>query len=344
MKIYIDPGHGGSDPGAVGNGLVEKNLTLDISLRQRDLFEKLGHIVKMSRTVDKVVSLEARVKDANNWGADLFISNHINAGGGTGIEVWHSISGGKGKEYAARVEGELRKIFKSRGLKTREGRNGDYLFVIRETNMPAILNEFGFIDNAEDATKIKREDIRQKFAEAVVWGILGKEIKSPPTVKEKDRVEDNSSPVMRVIRYTNPMMRGSDVRMVQNKLNDLGYNAGSEDGVYGLKTEVAVKRFQKDNSLSVDGIVGQNTWAKLIKSNIKETSKLSRILMYTSPMMLGEDVRSIQSRLNTLGFNAGSEDGIFGRATEAAIKEFQKSRKLVDDGIVGENTWNSLNE
>lgn len=173
MKIYIDPGHGGSEPGAVGNGLIEKKLTLDISLRQRDLFEKLGHIVKMSRTVDKVVSLEARVKEANNWGADLFISNHINAGGGTGIEVWHSILGGKGKEYAARVEKELSKIFKSRGLKTRGGRNGDYLFVIRETNMPAILNEFGFIDNAGDTAKLKIEDIRQRLAEAVVSGILG---------------------------------------------------------------------------------------------------------------------------------------------------------------------------
>ena len=264
MKIYIDPGHGGSEPGAVGNNLIEKNLTLDISLRQKDLFEKLGHVVKMSRTVDKTVSLEARVQDANSWGADIFISNHINAGGGTGIEVWHSIAGGKGKEYAARVEGELRKIFKSRGLKTREGRNGDYLFVIRETNMPAILNEFGFIDNAEDATKIKREDIRQKFAEAVVLGILGTQVKSTPPIRKEEKVDNNSNLIMRVLRFTTPMMTGSDVRRVQSKLNALGFNAGAVDGIYGKRTETSVKNFQRSRELIVDGIVGQNTWEKLM--------------------------------------------------------------------------------
>lgn len=184
MKIYIDPGHGGSESGAVANGLIEKNLTLDISLRQRDLFERLGHVVRMSRIDDKTVTLESRTQDANKWGADVFISNHINAGGGAGIEIWHSILGGKGKEYASSVEKYLKNIFKSRGLKSRQGRDGDYFFVIRKTNMPAILNEFGFIDNVEDVAKLRREDIRQKIAEAVVSGILGKEVKGHPPVKD----------------------------------------------------------------------------------------------------------------------------------------------------------------
>lgn len=337
MKVYIDPGHGGVDSGAVGNGLLEKDLNLDISLKQKNLFERLGHVVRMSRAVDKVVSLEARANDANSWGADVFISNHINAGGGTGVEVWHSILGGKSKEYASSVEESLRKVLTSRGLKTREGRNGDYLFVIRETNMPAILIEFGFIDNAVDTEKLKREEIRQRLAEAVVSGILGVEVDSspPPPVRE-----ENPNPVMRVIKYKSPMMSGDDVKQIQRILNNLGYNAGYVDGIYGLQTEGAVRRFQKDNSLVVDGIVGPNTWSKLI--NLNNTPKLNRLLIYTSPMLIGEDVRLIQDKLNSLGYKAGAEDGIYGRNTEEAVKRFQRAKGLLVDGIVGEKTWAKL--
>ncbi|MCY6372583.1 N-acetylmuramoyl-L-alanine amidase [Clostridium ganghwense] len=174
MKIFIDPGHGGMDSGAVGNGLLEKDIALDISLKQKILFEKLGHIVKISRTTDKYVDLSVRTTEANNWGADIFISNHINAGGGVGEEVWCSIYGGKGREYATKVEKELSTLFKSRGVKTKRGSDGDYFYVIRETIMPAILNEIGFIDNTEDAAKLKKEDIRQRCAEAVVMSICGK--------------------------------------------------------------------------------------------------------------------------------------------------------------------------
>ncbi len=340
MKIYIDPGHGGSDPGAIGNGLFEKDLTLDISLRQKDLFERLGHEVKMSRTEDKTVSLEARIQDANRWRADVFISNHINAGGGQGVEVWHSIVGGKSKEYAKRVEEKLRMIFKSRGLKTREGRNGDYLFVIRATNMPAILNEFGFIDNIEDTTKLKREDIRQRCAEAVVYGLLKIEIQNQSPVKIDKPKEEKVNQSIRLLRYIIPMMSGDDVKKVQNKLNELGFSVGIADGIYGRNTENGVKNFQKVSGLLVDGIVGQNTVAKLFSS--KSLLKLKRVILYTIPMMTGEDVKLLQQRLNTLGFNPGSEDGVYGAKTVEAVKRYQRIKGLKIDGIVGEITWNSL--
>src|SRR5690625_967948 len=87
-KIFIDPGHGGSDPGAVGNGLREKDLTLDIAKRiQKYLNDNYtGFTIKLSRTTDKTLSLAQRTKMANDWKADYFLSIHINAGGGTGYE------------------------------------------------------------------------------------------------------------------------------------------------------------------------------------------------------------------------------------------------------------------
>lgn len=226
MKIYIDPGHGGSDSGAVGNGLVEKNLTLDISLREKALFEELGHKVKISRSVDKTISLSTRTDEANSWGADIFISNHINAGGGVGVEVWHSIYGGKGKEYAARVEKNLSEIFKSRGLKSREGRREDYLYVIRTSKMPAILIEFGFIDSIEDASKLKSEDTRQRCAEAVVYGVLGENLSKEIPKTSTPKAEVKTSTLKRLVRYTVPMMQGEDIKLIQKRLNELSFQIG----------------------------------------------------------------------------------------------------------------------
>ena len=87
-KIFIDPGHGGTDPGAVGNGLQEKNLTLSIATQIRDMLvsEYENVEVRMSRTGDTTLSLTERTNMANSWGADYFLSVHINAGGGTGFE------------------------------------------------------------------------------------------------------------------------------------------------------------------------------------------------------------------------------------------------------------------
>lgn len=261
MKIFIDAGHGGNDTGAVANGLREKDLVLDISLREKELFEKLGHQVKLSRTTDIYVSLSSRTSEANKWGADVFISNHINEGGGVGAEVWYSIYGGKGQQYATDVIMNLSEIFKSRGTKSRKGRYGDYLYVIRTTAMPAILNEFGFIDSIEDSRKLSIVDIRQKCAEAVVYGILGQRVPN-------DILKPTSKPTpkfTRLLRYTIPMIRGEDIRLVQSILNKLGYGAGVEDGILGTDTERAIRAFQEAKGLVVDGIVGENTWGTLMK-------------------------------------------------------------------------------
>lgn len=83
-KIFIDPGHGGSDPGAVGNGIQEKDITLRIATMIRDMLvsEYEDVTVRMSRTSDETVSLSERSNAANAWGADYFVSVHVNAGGG----------------------------------------------------------------------------------------------------------------------------------------------------------------------------------------------------------------------------------------------------------------------
>jgi len=89
FKLFLDPGHGGKDPGAEGNGLEEKDITLEIAKQIQDILTNhyQNVSVKMSRTTDKFVSLEERTDAANSWGATFFLSIHINSGNGTGFEA-----------------------------------------------------------------------------------------------------------------------------------------------------------------------------------------------------------------------------------------------------------------
>lgn len=154
VKIFLDPGHGGTDPGAVGNGLQEKNITLEIAKKIRDILvnEYENVSIRMSRTGDETVSLSKRTADANSWGADYYLSIHVNAGGGTGFESFiYPNVGGKTAQYQNALHDEIIRItgFANRGKKSAN------FHVLRETRMPAILTENGFIDNSQDAGKLK---------------------------------------------------------------------------------------------------------------------------------------------------------------------------------------------
>ena len=163
VKIFIDPGHGGSDPGAVGFGLQEKNLTLDIANRVRDiLMSEYDNVsIRMSRTTDVFVSLSSRTNAANQWGADFYLSVHINSGGGTGFETYrYSGAGRPTLSYQEEIhEKTLERIdLKDRGIKQAN------FHVLRESKMPAVLIENGFIDHQGDINKLKESSFIESLA------------------------------------------------------------------------------------------------------------------------------------------------------------------------------------
>ncbi len=176
-KICIDPGHNksGIDTGAQGCGLFEQDLTLDIGLRLKPLLEANGIEVVMTRTGEKVPgnyssvsgSLKARCDIANNANVDLYVSIHINAGGGTGSEVWVVSTGGRAEKLAKSVLSRLVSQcgWSNRGVKTAN----DY--VLKYTNAPAILTESGFIDTPSDARKLSDPNFRQAIAVGHAQGI-----------------------------------------------------------------------------------------------------------------------------------------------------------------------------
>ncbi|QTD39925.1 N-acetylmuramoyl-L-alanine amidase [Sporosarcina sp. Te-1] len=156
VKIYLDPGHGGTDGGASANGLKEKDVTLAIATRVRNILvnEYTNASVRMSRTGDQTVSLTQRTNDANAWGADFYLSIHINAGGGTGYEDYiHSNLSDSSTTAQLRntIHAEIVKLINM----PNRGKKKENFHVLRESRMHAMLTENGFIDNATDAAKMK---------------------------------------------------------------------------------------------------------------------------------------------------------------------------------------------
>lgn len=174
MKVFIGVGHGGSDPGAVVNGVKEKDLNLSIALACRDELKRHGVEVRLSRSKDENDPLSEEIKECNAFSPDLAIDIHNNAGGGDGAEVFYHYGGGKSKTLAENILSEIVKVGQnSRGAKVRKNSQGkDYYGFIRETSAPAVIVECAFVDNAKDLKILASESDRQKVGQAIAKGIL----------------------------------------------------------------------------------------------------------------------------------------------------------------------------
>ena len=174
MKVFLGVGHGGSDPGAVANGVKEKDLNLSIALACKDMLTKHGVSVKMSRTKDENDTLSEEIKECNAFSPDLAVDIHNNAGGGDGAEVFHHYGGGKSKTLAEDILAEIGKVGQNtRGAKIRKNSQGkDYYGFIRETSCPAVIVECAFVDNASDLKILASERDRQEMGVAIAKGIL----------------------------------------------------------------------------------------------------------------------------------------------------------------------------
>jgi N-acetylmuramoyl-L-alanine amidase len=126
---------------------------------------------------------------------------------------------------------------------------------------------------------------------------------------------------------------GVAVRDIQDRLHALGFSCETDPrSVFSSGTAEAVKGFQRARGLAVDGIVGPDTWRSLYEAGYRLGD---RMLFLRRPMMRGEDVSELQSRLSSLGFDPGKIDGVFGPVTETAVIEFQHNRDLAEDGKAG---------
>lgn len=129
-----------------------------------------------------------------------------------------------------------------------------------------------------------------------------------------------------------PGASGEAVRDVQRRLAEAGHPVDDEPGAFGPGTDAAIRTFQQARGLVVDGICGRDTWAALVEAGYELGD---RLLYLRTPMLRGDDVAVLQRKLSALGFDAGRVDGIFGPATERALKDFQRNSGITVDGVGG---------
>ncbi|NJL02205.1 MAG: hypothetical protein HC910_17170 [Spirulinaceae cyanobacterium SM2_1_0] len=167
---------------------------------------------------------------------------------------------------------------------------------------------------------------------------------SPTTAPESPTAPSPEPAAAAVLKLTEPPQRGDAVRLIQEALQQAGFPVEA-DGVFGAGTAEAVRLFQQKRGLTADGIVGSTTRAALAAMRSSpatpKTSQSPRALRLTNPPQRGNDVRLLQAALRTAGERLGT-DGVFGAATDRAVKEFQQRQGLLPDGVVGASTRAAL--
>lgn len=192
-RIALDAGHGGSDPGAVYKGRQEKDDTLDLTLAVGDILKKNGIDVYYTRTTDEYETPFKKATDANNSGADLFVSIHRNSSENpnqySGVKTLVYSDTGLKAEVARNINNQLEDAgFKNLGVDERKN-----LVVLKRTKMPAVLVEAGFINNDKDNYLFDEEF--DSIAQAIADGILESIPSGRPgnTTSNKSNRTDNNN-------------------------------------------------------------------------------------------------------------------------------------------------------
>lgn len=171
--VVLDPGHGGSAPGAVYEGIQEKDLNLEVTLKVKNLLEKEPHMkVLLTREEDEAVELQARADFSNENQADLYVSIHANVLEGNpsfhGIMTFSHPDDQEGAKLAACV---LQGVVDTTNGKDLGPRTEDFA-VLRLTDAPACLLEMGFMTNKEELARLQDQAYQEQIAQGIVDGIL----------------------------------------------------------------------------------------------------------------------------------------------------------------------------
>ncbi|MBR2476816.1 MAG: N-acetylmuramoyl-L-alanine amidase [Clostridia bacterium] len=244
MKICVDAGHNysGGDTGAVGvGGLKEQDITFAIADKLREALIANGHQVVMTRNnltdnlgTDASSSLRERVRIANNNRCDFFISIHCNSGVAiaNGTEVLISARGGVAESYANAVQDAIvnRMGTMNRGVRVDTEYLGIRLYVLHNTNCPAILIETGFISNNDDAAKLNEQPEDFALAIASAFGARTEESRFTDTDEHWAKIHIDKLEAYGIVngyedgtfRPDEPITRGEAAAMVSNALSVLG--------------------------------------------------------------------------------------------------------------------------
>lgn len=299
ITVFLSAGHGGSDPGAVAYNLKEKDINLQTLLACNDVLIEHGVKTVLSRTTDENDPVGEEVREANASGAVLAVSFHANAGGGDGFEAYYWTSNASSKKLAQLCE----KYVKELGQNSRGIKSGNHLYFVKKTSMPAILCESFFVDNDIDNDIGDTIEEQKAFGVAYAKAILeylgiaygedivtGNPIITPPTPSKPTDYDDWVARLQAECNnqgFSNQKVdglrgpatlngcptlkygaRGNITRLVQERLKSVGFTKLAIDGIFGDDTKEAIEVFQANRKLTVDGIVGRNTWNWLLRGTV----------------------------------------------------------------------------
>ena len=282
FKLAIDAGHCLNTAGKRVNKKLDPAQTREWTLNNRvacyiaeaaKQYDGVEILRVDDTTGKKEVSLSARCKASDNWGADMYISCHhnagINLGTGGGIVAYSNKEGTKGAEYRDEI---YKACIASGGLK---GNRSDPtkakgFYVVKHTKAPAVLMEYGFMDSKTDAPVILSDGYSMLVGYATMDGIAKVAGLKKKNVQEDKPNTTNTEVCTVEVNVLKKGAKGEQVKAMQILLMGYGFkmeNNGktySADGSFGAATENAVKAFQKAKGLSVDGSCGPKTWNKLL--------------------------------------------------------------------------------
>ncbi|WP_066317023.1 N-acetylmuramoyl-L-alanine amidase [Bacillus sp. FJAT-29814] len=340
-KIYLDPGHGGTDPGAIGNGLLEKVLTRKIVDYAKSylLANYDGVEVRTSRIEDETKTLSQRTADANAWGADLIVSPHINsaeAKSANGFESFVYTNPSAASISAQNIlHAEILGVMKAWGISTDRGKKRANFHMVREPKIPAVLTENLFISNAFDANRLKDEAFLKAVGEAHArgaakfLGLPAKQVSQPVPTPPKQAPHRIAQVIVLVDNLnvrTGPGTNFPSVRQANKgeifdvfaNVNDW-HNVGNDYWVFG----------NNGRYLSLD--------LNALKPRLAYPGYVFEV---KKPLIKNEYVGKIQEKVNQyFGKQVVKVDDYYGEKTAAWIKEYQKAHGLKADGEVGPKTW-----
>ncbi len=173
--VIIDPGHGGTDEGAKVQSIMEKRIALTTALMTKKQLEALGYRVILTRSRDIFLPLPRRVDIANKSKAALFVSIHYNSApseAAKGIEIYyHDAKGDRTRDSKRLANNILHQMVDQTGALSRGVRRGNQFYVVRETSMPAVLVEGGFITNYDERFNLKDRKYLEKIAKGIAQGV-----------------------------------------------------------------------------------------------------------------------------------------------------------------------------
>lgn len=334
-KIMIDIGHGGSDPGAQSNGLIEKAVNLIVGLMIAEELKPYDCEVKTSRVSDVSLPPDNRVKLINDYNPDICISIHHNSAADSkvrGSEVIHSYSDKSDDVLAQDILNRLNKAgMPVRRMFTKLNDQGkDWYYMIRSIKAQSVIVEGGFLSNLEDAKLLKDNSYLQAEANAIAEAIVAY-LKLSPKAK----------PAARTLKqgYT-----GEDVKQLQQRLKALGYVI-VVDGVFGPATKQCVVLFQTLHGIAPDGIVGPMTLrelqtAKSIPYQVLQYNKYIRIIKFRKNCIVKADVvdsigpkETVKSMFSRVKPTIMINGGLFGMSNGVSLSKFFDNGRKITDGI-----------